>query len=139
MDTKLYDRILNRSAWIGDCLFCSLTPSQKYAFIKNIGPAHRVVWELYNGPAPAGMFVCHKCDNPRCVYIEHLFLGTPQDNMTDKVNKGRQHFGGPGRETCADVRLEMIKLRGLGYTYQEIGETYGVSRRTVQREVEQRS
>src|SRR5688500_2653189 len=51
--------------------------------------AHRVAWELANGPVAVGQHVLHRCDNPRCVRIEHLFLGTHADNMRDMLSKGR--------------------------------------------------
>jgi hypothetical protein len=51
--------------------------------------AHRLTWEVTRGPVPRGMLVLHRCDNPSCCNPEHLFLGTPRDNMIDKIRKGR--------------------------------------------------
>lgn len=51
--------------------------------------AHRLSWEIFNGPIPAGLWVLHKCDVRICVRPDHLFLGTNQDNIKDRVSKRR--------------------------------------------------
>jgi len=47
------------------------------------------------GPIPHGLCVCHRCDNPLCIAVEHLFLGTQQENVADAVRKGRMAKPGP--------------------------------------------
>lgn len=51
--------------------------------------AHRVAWEIAEGPVPDGLHVLHRCDNPPCVCPAHLFLGTDADNTADMMAKGR--------------------------------------------------
>lgn len=54
--------------------------------------AHREIYKLLVGPIPEGLFVCHRCDNRRCINIEHLFVGTANDNNQDMISKGRAWF-----------------------------------------------
>lgn len=49
----------------------------------------RYLYSLKHGPIPGRMVVRHKCDNPLCINIDHLELGTRQDNIHDRVIRGR--------------------------------------------------
>ena len=55
--------------------------------------AHRYAWILTHGEPPEGAHILHTCDNPPCCNPSHLRLGTHQENMADRVAKGRHMMG----------------------------------------------
>ena len=90
--------------------------------------AHRVSYELHHGPIPDGLFVCHRCDNPRCVNPAHLFIGTAADNSADMVAKSRSANGervAGAKLTAADVR-RIRALSSGGLKPPQIAERFGV-------------
>ena len=113
--------------------------------------AHRVAWELANGPIPAGLVVCHSCDNPPCVNPDHLWVGTMGDNIRDCISKGRgrgQFVS--GKNHPASIRKgdnhwrtklktadfpKVIQLRSDGVRTVDIAKMFGVDRRTINRAV----
>lgn len=59
-------------------------------FNGRLAQAHRVAWELAQGPIPTDLQVLHRCDNPPCCRVDHLFLGDPAANVQDMDAKGRR-------------------------------------------------
>lgn len=76
--------------------------------------AHRVAWELSFGPIPAGLAVCHHCDNPACCNPNHLFVGTHRGNMLDKARKGRIVRGMPNGTTLHGMRIAEARRKRTG-------------------------
>lgn len=109
--------------------------------------AHRMSYEVFNGPVPEGLFVCHSCDNRGCVNPGHLFLGTQSENILDMVLKGRH--AGRNREFQRGSshwthRMPQIVSRKISSaeaaqiiadqrTHREIAKDYGVDHSTIGR------
>lgn len=100
--------------------------------------AHRVSFRLAHGHVPAGRYICHRCDNPKCVRPEHLFVGTPRDNVQDMIRKGRNappRMKGE-RNGCAKLsacHVEQIRQRYAdgGTSYRKLGAEFGVSNTAI--------
>jgi len=105
--------------------------------------AHRFAYETFRGPIPEGYEVCHKCDNPKCVNPNHLFVGTRQDNIDDRESKRRNRVkvgeeSANAKLTEVDV-ISAARLRSKGETYASIAERFGVDRKTIMRAVKRQS
>ena len=94
--------------------------------------AHRFAWYEANGPIPDGLLVLHKCDNPPCINVEHLFLGTHADNVADMVAKGRSTKGKLTTLTTKDV-YEIRTKRSNGTLLTQLAKDYGVSSMQISR------
>ena len=114
------------------CLYGQISVNHKSVRV------HRYAWQLYHGPIPNGLSVCHKCDNPLCVNPEHLFVGTEADNKADMVSKMRQAYGerGPATRLTEKQALEIKRRykkvsRGHGNGAQ-LAREFGISKTAVQ-------
>lgn len=95
--------------------------------------AHRVSWELHWGMVPDGLHVLHRCDVRNCVNPRHLFLGTNQDNIDDKMRKNRGTSGIlNGRSKLCDSDVHLIRLLLIQKeTHKEIAKKFGVHQSIV--------
>lgn len=107
----------------GDCWEWrgSLAPNGYGQFFRKSGSrqAHRISWELENGPIKNGLFVCHHCDNRKCIRPSHLFLGTHSDNMRDMERKGRGNLEARKRAAKTMLRKRRV-LRGEENTQRKL-------------------
>lgn len=98
--------------------------------------AHVFSFKHHNGVVPEGAYVCHKCDNPRCVNPDHLFLGTAKDNTVDMMNKRRGRWPNGSRHHKAKLNdkqiEEIMQMRG-GATQKSVAEKYGVDQSHISR------
>jgi hypothetical protein len=117
-------------------------------------PAHRVAYEITFGVIPPDLYVCHRCDNPRCVNPAHLWLGTQLDNVRDMMRKNRQNHtnkasgdrngmrmhpesvlrgsSNPGAKfTTADVDYIRKRYAQGDVTLKSLADQFGVNKSTI--------
>ena len=98
--------------------------------------AHRVAFFLEYRYWP-NLHVLHRCDNPACVRVSHLLLGTHADNMAARAKKGRGADGSGEANLAAKLTegqvVEMRRLHALGLTQRALSEKFGTSRSNVTR------
>ena len=119
--------------WLGNCQFEGGYGRLKFRNVRTL--AHRVSWTVFKGEIPVGMFVLHRCDNPRCINPGHLFLGTLEDNNQDMCLKGRDRKArgekaSKAKLTTAQVR-EMRRLYLEGVRIYQLAPIFGINRSSV--------
>lgn len=94
--------------------------------------ASRVLWAAAHGAIPDGLLVMHTCDNPACVEIAHLKLGTHKDNTQDMLAKGR---GAKGERAGAAklTQAAVADIRTSGSSTAELSAKYSISKSQIRR------
>lgn len=122
--------------WFGD------TDSNGYGRLRHAGRkvygAHKLMFELRNGPIPAGLVVRHTCDNPPCINPDHLILGTQKQNVADKYERGRSnHVTGEqhGRAKLTQAQVDEARARYVpgkrGSGIRVLAREFGVAMSTM--------
>lgn len=95
---------------------------------------HVLMYERKHGPLPPGLFVLHRCDNPPCWNLDHLFAGTLQDNADDRGSKGRTARGEHhGRAVLSEAQVREIRSNGGKQRGDRarLAEQYSVNHRVI--------
>lgn len=120
--------------------------------IRTIGKirGHQASYLIYKGKLVKGKYICHRCNNSRCTNPDHIYLGTPQDNVRDMIESGRRviTYGLPSNNTTltsakgsknGSAVLDELKVRKikkmlfLGISCIKIAKEFGVGKTTIYR------
>jgi hypothetical protein len=140
---SIEERIAVKTIPVPECgclIWEGYTQSGGYGVVEVAGRkcyVHRLIWEIYNGPIPEGMEVCHHCDTPSCENHHHLFLGTHKDNMIDAAKKNRMGSKtkpiGVINSNAKLTEEQVIKIRNDYKSYKKISQEYGIGKSQVAR------
>ena len=96
--------------------------------------AARWFWQYIIGPIPNNKVLCHTCDTPPCVKLDHLYVGTQKTNARDREDRGRGGgLGGRRRCLTSEEQIAIKKKHTQGIIIQDIADEYKVSKRTIYR------
>lgn len=138
---NIYCRILSNCEYINGCLVWNGHKCKddygKITYNFKSYKVHRLYYELYyDVKLSPHEYIIHKCDNPSCCNIDHLSIGTCQDNIRDKMSKNRQAKGssvGTSNKNMNDIIAQNIinDLKYSNKTLKEISSDYNVSKDIV--------
>lgn len=111
---------------------------------------HRVSWTIHHGLIPEGLHVLHNCpggDNTLCVNPSHLWLGTNQDNVDDKMAKGRfvpfpimRGEASPLAKLTDDGVREIRSIYAAGgVTIYDLAKDFGVAFQTISKVIRRKT
>jgi hypothetical protein len=116
-----------------DCWLCDGRVTHKtISWLGETHSASRLSYLAFVGPVKFNHYVLHRCDIGGCINPNHLFQGTPQDNVLDAIAKGRFRLNRAGegstRAKLTEVKVKRIKAMILaGVPLKNIAIEFGVS------------
>lgn len=133
MEDRFWEKVKTAGAcwlWQGS-LSGSLGYGQFRVDSETVDFAHRVSWRMAHGPIPDELLVLHRCDVPRCVRPEHLYLGTSADNMADKSESMRIRRASNNRQRVGPIVFSLRMQPELLKRIDEIAFAEKLSRSEV--------
>lgn len=93
--------------------------------------AHRYSYMYFVDKNIAGLYICHKCDNKKCVNPKHLYAGNAKDNAKDREERsiirrkiGQEHY----KSKLSDDDVRQIKLAlKQGVLGKDLAKQYNVT------------
>lgn len=144
LSERFWEKVVDTGGESECWLWTAFINPSGYGMIRNgrwMALSHRVSWTLKNGRIPEGAQVLHHCDVRACVNPGHLYIGTNQDNVRDKVARGRSSFPHPERRgelhPLAKLTREQVnEILAKPFVFgsgKELAEKFGVSRALITR------
>lgn len=120
---------------LGDCIVVtshvSIDGYHRYQRLGVRDFAHRHAYRQFYGEIPKGLVVRHSCDNPACINPKHLLLGTPEENVRDRVIRKRSALGEKNGR-CKLTTDQVLAIREMDMSCYAIAKIFNVNQTTVQ-------
>ena len=105
---------------------------------------YRYIYEQKYGTISKGYVVRHKCDNPNCVNVNHLEIGTPKDNVRDLIERqpqkykqaqaeGHKKIKGEDNKNSKLTEIEVENIYLSKSSYGKLAKIYNISKNNVWR------
>lgn len=104
--------------------------------------AHRMAWILEYGNLPDDSVIMHRCDNPGCVNVKHLMIGSHADNVADKIAKGRGNDGmrhGHAKLTDDVIRQIRSLYQAREANQYQLAKRFGISQSVISEVINRKS
>jgi len=123
--------IINNECW--ECSSHALN-AEGYPTIardNKCGAMYRYIYRTCVSEIPKGLVVRHICDNRKCINPSHLILGTHEDNVADRVKRGRSATGSNnGRSKLIPEQVLFIR-NNLDVKISELAKKYSVDPKVI--------